>query len=54
MKNEQLSTTDIQLKQPPVLFAKTQSVIAELARRAASCWHTTSATRLWRSRSQWP
>ena len=34
MKNEQLPIIDIKVKQPPVLFTKTQALIAE-ARAAA-------------------
>jgi hypothetical protein len=33
MKNEQLPTIEVKVKQPPVLFSKTQAVIATLAQR---------------------
>jgi len=33
MKNEQLPVIDIKIKQPPVLFSKTQALIAQLAAR---------------------
>jgi hypothetical protein len=33
MKNEQLPAIEIKIKQPPVLFTKTQALIAQLAQR---------------------